>query len=203
MVHPLFSNGITAPTTNHFWGLTENQREEMLEAKCVAEQCNLLRKFSPTYAALNTSWLVDKTPAYYHNLFAIMQRTPNIPVIVTLKDDEDIRKSIQKRKVDAPNINKRLADFHRELELAKKYFPERLFILNYTSLIEDPNKNMDMLFSFLRLRWDPSYLTNHNFNQKGKLFGRPPSSGFNTTRAQCHDCITNPYGGKSHKKKSN
>ncbi|OEU07688.1 hypothetical protein FRACYDRAFT_271907 [Fragilariopsis cylindrus CCMP1102] len=59
-----------------------------------------------------------------------MQRTPNIPVIVTLKDDEDIRKSIQKRKVDAPNINKRLADFHRELELAKKYLPKRLYFLS-------------------------------------------------------------------------
>ena len=85
----------------------------------------------------------------------------------------------------------------------RNIFPKDYFVLNYTSLIEDPNKNMDMLFSFLRLRWDPSYLTNHNFNQKGKLFGRPPSPGFNTTRAQCHDCITNPYGGKSHKKKSN
>ena len=93
-----FYNIMTLPVNNHFWGLTNNQREELLEAKCHAEQYSLLlRKYSPIYDVHNSSWIVDKTPAYYRTLYSIMQRTPKVPVIVTQKTDESIVRSLQKR----------------------------------------------------------------------------------------------------------
>lgn len=189
-----FFDGITKPTTSHFWGLTEHQREQMQAASCVAEQYNIVRKYSPIYEALNTSWLVDKTPAYYRDLYAIMQRTPKIPFVVTQKNDDSIRKSLTKRNTGRRQIEKMLKNFHRQLNLAKKHFPERLFVLNYTSFEKDPNRNMNELFSFLGLRWDPSYLSNHPFNEKGKLFGTPPVPAFNSSRSDCDDCVTDPYG---------
>ena len=190
-----FYEAISAPVKNHFWGLTNNQREELLEAKCHAEQYNLLRKYSPIYDVHNSSWIVDKTPGYYHNLYSIMQRTPKVPVIVTQKDDTSVIRSLQKRGASKLNIEQRLTDFHRELELSKKHFPERIFIMNHTAFTEDPDGVMAELFKFLGLQWDTSYLTNDAFNQKGILLGRPPVPGFNRTRSECKDCkATNPYG---------
>jgi hypothetical protein len=87
---PVFYAGITAPVTNYWWGLNNSHREELLEAKCHAEHYNLLRKYSPIYKVHNSSWIVDKTPRYYQKLYSIMQRTPNVPVIVTQKDDESV-----------------------------------------------------------------------------------------------------------------
>jgi len=182
-VQPFFS-WITlptaTPTSSHGWGLTNNQTEEILAAECAAEQYNLLGKYSPIYSgALNTSWLVDKTPGYVYDLYAIMQRTPKVPVIVTQKDDNSIRQSFEKR--GSYNNTERIKSFHRELELVKKHFSERLFVLNYTAFTEDPDRIMTMLFSFLGLRWDPMYLTLEKFNQKGKISGMRPRKAFNKT----------------------
>lgn len=193
-VNPFFYDGLVASTTEHWWGLTTDQRDEMLQARCLAEQYNLLRKHSPYYKVLTTSWLVDKTPAYYKNLHQIMQRTPDVPFVVTQKDDESMRMSFRKRKMEESSIEKILGTFHEQLDLARKHFPERLYVLNHTALTEDPNRTMEGMFSFLGMQWDPSYLTNDEFNQKGQLFGRPPSPGFNASRSVCNDCVTNPYG---------
>lgn len=43
---------------------------------------------------------------------------------------------------------------------------------------------MNELFEYLGLLWDPSYLTNNAFNEKGKLFGRDPVPSFNSTRSE-------------------
>lgn len=194
LVPPMLFEGLVEPTTNHWWGLSIDQRDKILRASCVAEQYHLLRKHSPIYEALDTSWLVDKTPAYYRNLHAIMQRTPGIPFVVTQKDDDSIRRSFAKRGESKKMIDTTLRTFHRQLELAQKHLPDRLFVMNYTAFTEKPNETMEEVFAFLGLLWDPAYLTNDEFNRKGKLIGRPASPGFNATRSDCKDCVTNPYG---------
>jgi len=185
---PFFYKGLTAPTKNHFWGLTNEQREELLLARCPAEQYHLLRRHSPIYHVHNTSWIVDKTPAYYHQLFSIMQRTPGVPVIVTQKEDDAVIRSLQKRGAKKVDIQRRLINFHRELTLCQSNFPERLYVLNHTTLTTSPNTVMTELFAFLGLLWDPSYLTNAALNQKGKLLGRPSIPAFDQARSACVDC---------------
>jgi hypothetical protein len=141
--------------------------------------------------------VVDKTPAYYRDLYKIMQRTPGIPFVVTQNYDDSIRRSFAKRNVAMQDIEKRLRDFHRELELARKHFPDRLFVMkDYTAFTEKANGTMEKVYAFLGLLWDPAYLTNDKFIRKGKLIGRPASPGFNATRSDCKGCVTNPYGKK-------
>ena len=193
-VPKLLVDGITKPTSNHWWGLTNDQRDELLRAKCVAEQYNLLRRHSPIYKALNTSWIVDKTPAYYNQLYSIMKRTPGVPFVVTQKDDDAIRSSFRKRNESTRTIETKLRVFHSELHKAQRHFSDRLFVMNYTAFTERPDEIMTQVFSFLGLQWDSSYLTNNEFNQKGSLIGRPPSPGFNATRSECQNCVTDPYG---------
>jgi hypothetical protein len=194
----LFYKGLTAPVTNHFWGLSDGHRDEIFEkARCPVEQYNILRKHSPIYKSQKTeeSWIIDKTPAYYHNLFSIMQRTPGVPVIVTKKEDEAVRHSLQKRGASNSEIERRLSNFHRELDLCRTNFPERLFVLDHTEFTRYPNKVMTDLFAFLGLKWDPSYLSNEALNKKGKVIGRPKIPGFDQERSACLDCpTTNPYG---------
>ena len=183
-----FYESITKPVNKQWWGITNNQREKLLEAKCHAEQYNLLRKYSPIYQVHNSSWIVDKTPRYYRTLYSIMQRTPKVPVIVTQKDDESIIRSFQKRGTSKKGIEQYLTIFHHQLKLSKKHFPERLFIMNQTAFTEDPDGVMVELFKFLGLQWDTSYLTNDAFNQKGGLLGIHQVPGFNRTRSECKDC---------------
>merc|ERR1712107_619483 len=99
------------------------------------------------------SWIIDKTPAYYHNLFSIMQRTPGVPVIVTKKEDKAVRHSLRKRGASHSEIERRLLNFHRELDLCRTNFPERLFVLDHTEFTRYPNKVMTDLFVFLGLKW--------------------------------------------------
>jgi len=185
---PFFYKALTAPKKHHFWGLTHEQREELLHAHCPAEQYQLLRRHSPIYHVHNTSWIVDKTPAYTNQLFSIMQRTPGVPVIVTQKEDAAVIRSLQKRGAGKGSIQRRLVNFHRELTLCQSNFPARLYVLNHTTFTTSPNTVMTELFAFLGLLWDPSYLTNAAFNQKGKLLGRPPIPGFDQERSACVEC---------------
>jgi hypothetical protein len=192
---PMFYKGFSASVSRHFWGLSEIHREELfVKARCPAEQYNLLRRNSPIYNVHNTSWIVDKTPAYYHKLFSIMQRTPGVPVVVTQKEDESVIRSLKKRGAKEFDIKRRLANFHREIKLCKSNFPEHIYVLNHTTFTTHPNKIMTELFAFLGLIWDPSYLTNEALNQKGKLIGRPPIPGFDQERSSCLDCNkSQPY----------
>ena len=124
-----------------------------------------------------------------------MQRTPKVPVIITQKDDESVIRSLRRRGAGEVDIAQRLTIFHHQLELSKKHFPERLFIMNQTAFTEDPDAVMVDLFKFLGLRWDTSYLTNDAFNQKGDLLGRRPRMpGFNRTRSACKDCKQEFWG---------
>jgi hypothetical protein len=123
-------------------------------------------------------------------LHVIMQRTPKVPVIFTQKDDESAIRSLRKRGAGEVDTAERcLRILHHQLELSKKCFPERFFIMNQTAFTADPDAVMIDLFKFLELRWDTSYLTNDAFNQKVDLLGRRPRMpGFSRTRSVCKKC---------------
>lgn len=121
-----------------------------------------------------------------------MEKTPGVPFIVTQKEEHLIRESYQKRNHPSTFVEDKLQVFQSELKKAKTAFPDRLFVVNYTEFTHNPNRTMNELFEYLGLLWDPSYLTNNAFNEKGKLFGRDPVPSFNSTRSK--DCVSNPCG---------
>ena len=175
-------NGLIGPTNLRLWGLTETQRYEIEHnASCIAEQYSLLRRYSPFFrpGGINQdSWLVDKTPLYYERLHSVMEKTPGVPVILLHKNEDEIIRSYQKRG-EKPNLEK----YREQLEICQRDFPERLHVLNYTAMAEDPNKIMTDAFDFLGLQWNPDYLTNQALSEKGRPFGAGKEPGFSITRS--------------------
>ena len=186
-ISDFWHNGLIRPTKQRFWGLTEAQRYEIEHnASCIAEQYSLLRRYSPLFrpGGINQdSWLVDKTPRYYAKLHSVMTKTPGVPVILLHKNEDEIIRSYQKRG-EKPNLEK----YREQLEICQRDFPERLHVLNYTAMAEDPNKIMTDAFDFLGLQWNPEYLTNQALSEKGRPFGAGQAPGFSITRSNCVGC---------------
>ena len=199
-VHQTFYDLMSMSTKGHGWGISEAQREQMINIpKCHAEQYAMLRSFSPYFqpSTINEgSWLVDKTPMYYRKLLSVMEQTPGVPVILTQRYNLDILDSYAKRGIATKYARKALKEFHQNKEACETVFPDRLFVLDFNKFGEQPHTVMAEMFAFLGLQWDPSYLSNERFNAKGEPFGRQRSPPFNLTRLNCKDCVgSNPYTG--------
>jgi hypothetical protein len=192
-----FFDWMAKPTNIHHWGMSGEHQSELLTAKCFAEQYYMLRKYSPIYQIHNTSWIVDKTPMYYKKLLSIMGKTPNVPVIITWKDPDNVRKSHLKRNVPIQIIEQKLHTFETQLRLCQSKYPDRIHILNQTELGLDADATLQKMFAFLGLQYDESYKSLEEFNKKGLPLGRPRSPPYNPTKRTCTDgnCqVTDPYG---------
>ena len=152
------------------WGLTLAQRERLTNANCHAEQYVLLREQSPLFSAANglhESWVIDKTPSYFRNLLSIMDRTPNVPVIVTQKSDEAIELSyVTKHGMSIEFFKEQLEIFKTELAKCKEKYPHRVHVVNHTEMLEDVNAAMSKAFAFLELQWVDSYASREPLMEK-------------------------------------
>ena len=165
-------------TSSLHWGLSPHDRDAFVtQAACFAEMYRRVHQASPLFSAAaktQDSWMVDKTPAYVYNLTRILQLTPNVPIVVTVKDEAAQLQSLVKRGVRRKGALQRLAAFERSLQdaLASEH-AHRLILVNMTHLYQHPNVVMANVFDTLGLApWDPAYLTMEALNKKGAPLGR-------------------------------
>ena len=169
-VSPFF-DWMTGPTAyDRLWALTEEQRETLVSHSCHAEQYIQLRKDSPLFHNNTQSWIIDKTPRYIYNLLSIMDRTPGVPVIVTMKTREQQIASWRKRS-DMPDFDvgatrKLVKRVDRILLQAQAKYPGRIHVVNTTELMIHPGAEMNAAFDFLGLRWKRGYKTLDAFTAK-------------------------------------
>jgi hypothetical protein len=178
-VHP-FYEWITDGVEKNQWALSTIQRERLLNATCHAEMYSMLHIFSPVYRHFPDSLIVDKTPGYIYELDAVMDRSPGVPVVVSVKSDEDQLRSWTKRykKPDQTSLLERLQKAKQGLQRALDKYPGRIHVVNTTELYKDPNKAMDQVYDFLGLQWNPEFLSLKHFNIKGKTVGFPQVQPF-------------------------
>lgn len=169
-VSPFF-DWMTGPTAyERLWALTDEQRETLVGHSCHAEQYIQLRKDSPLFQNNTQSWIIDKTPRYIYNLLSIMDRTPGVPVIVTMKTQEQQIASWRKRSdmpdFDAPATRKLVRRVNRILLQAQAKYPGRIHVVNTTELMIHPGAEMNAAFDYLGLRWKRGYKTLDAFSAK-------------------------------------
>lgn len=171
-----FKWSIQTVTSSLHWGLTRKQRDQYVtRSACLAEMYRRVHEASPLFKLPKNadSWIIDKTPSYIYNLTRILQLTPGVPIVVTVKDQDAQLQSLIKRGVRRKGAMSRIAGASRALQDAQAVYPERIFTVNMTDLYLNPNTVMERLFQHLSIGpWDPSFLTMQALNAKGAALGR-------------------------------
>lgn len=176
-----FYNWSIRPVTRSLhWGLTTSQRDYVTQATCFAEMYRRVHALSPLMQPPNDkSWIIDKTPSYIYNLTHIIEKTPRVPVVVTVKDRADQLQSLMKRGVQRKGAMSRISAGEEALRQAQAKFPERIIVVNMTDLQRGPDAVMRDLFDQLHLTWRTAYMTMESLNRKGRHLGRCQVPAFN------------------------
>lgn len=148
------------------WQVSLEDMKSILQAPDHKSMYAILRRKSPI---ISTEKLVDKTPFYSYVLSDAMRRMPGIPVIVTRKSRAEQAASWNARRMRLFDAYFDRASFC--LDEAKREFPERLYIVEYSQWCENPEKIMEGVFSWLGLKWKDEYLSMKAFNEKWYKFG--------------------------------
>eukprot|EP00977_Amphora_coffeiformis_P017702 scaffold5869_cov165-Amphora_coffeaeformis.AAC.11 len=177
-----FYNWSIQPVTKSLhWGLKVSQRKYVTRATCFAEMYRRVHESSPLMQRPNDqSWIVDKTPSYIYNLTHIMEKTPLVPVVVTIKNNADQLRSLTKRGVGRKSALRRMAGGQEALVQARARFPERIITVNVTELQRDPDSVLQNLFGRLHLTWRTDYMSMEYLNKKGRHLGRCQVPAYNT-----------------------
>ena len=152
-------------TNKMMYMLQPDDIADMKNAKTFVEMYDILRHRSHIFNDLvdeeycNKPYkMVDKTPRYvYPEYFeTILERTPDVPVIVLQRPFESLHRSWAAR---THVLKKDWYDavFDNVTDMKEKY-PGRIFVLQYDELMDDPDVTMTKVFEFLGLKWDHQYL---------------------------------------------
>ena len=168
-----FNDWLHGPIKLARWGLTLDQYHEALKSECFEEMYQKVRHMSPLFQLPQNvdSWTIDKTPRYIYNLPEIMKKAPDVPVIVSVKNDKKQIESWMKH-WDQGHIDEapgKLRSAREALQTAKELFGDRIYVVHYEELIQYPDKVMSDVYKFLKLGpWNSSYLSMKTFNSKAE-----------------------------------
>jgi hypothetical protein len=173
-----FYDWLTWTPQNDLWGLNDASRDIVVNASCMAERYNNLHKYSPLfhYDDHKQNYIVDKAPRYLHRLMKVMDETPGVPVIITRRDEAQLRESYRVRGYSDHFINTKIAIAGEQLDEAMKTYPGRIKIVDTSKWTTDPNKVMEDTYNFLGLEWKSEYLTLNALNRKrlpGSVVSKP------------------------------
>jgi len=173
-----FYEWLTWSPENDLWGLNNESRDIVVNARCIAERYRNLHTYSPIfhYGDHEDNLIVDKTPRYLYTLVDVMEKTPGIPVVITNKEESQMWASYKKRGYADDFINSKIRHAKKQIEAAMKKFPGRIKIVDTTSWLENPNEIMEDVYDFLGLEWNPEYLNMKALNSKrlpGSVVSKP------------------------------
>eukprot|EP00551_Chaetoceros_affinis_P002704 CAMPEP_0203650242 /NCGR_PEP_ID=MMETSP0088-20131115/24126_1 /ASSEMBLY_ACC=CAM_ASM_001087 /TAXON_ID=426623 /ORGANISM="Chaetoceros affinis, Strain CCMP159" /LENGTH=284 /DNA_ID=CAMNT_0050508937 /DNA_START=168 /DNA_END=1022 /DNA_ORIENTATION=+ len=179
-VQPWFEwNNAKTRDDDMWYKLQPNDIDDMKNAKDFVEMYNILRERSHLFNDLNDEeycekpyQIVDKTPRYVYptHFEMILKKTPNVPVIVLQKPFEALQKSWAKRE---SVLTKELYDqVFDNVDNMKKKYPNRIFMLQYDELMNEPDNAMKSVFEFLGLKWDHQYLKMAGLKKKFSDYDR-------------------------------
>lgn len=101
---------------------------------------------------------IDKTPAYIYDLTRILKMTGNIPVIVMQKDPKNLAYSYKHRHQPLDEMLRRFTTAYLDnLPKALDFAPDRILIIRFEDLVQNPQKVVPTMLSHFNLDMDPAY----------------------------------------------
>jgi len=132
-------------------------RTPLREARAVFDQLLLALKH------YNATMLLEKTPKHIHAVDRILAVFPNAKFVVTLRNPLDNCASLYKRFAHkkSKGLGYAITRWNRDnlalLKLLEKH-PERVHVVRFEALTENPESTFKGIFEFLELPWQPEIL---------------------------------------------
>lgn len=160
-----------------YYMLSVDDIDLMKHAKDFTELYNILRDRSPLFNEIREDdcsmpQVIDHTPRYIYplHLDRILSKASlaGVPVIVTKKSFEELRKSwAQRGRTLYQDIYNEVYD---NVEIMRKKYPHRITIIDYDDnelfSHDAVSSVMQNIFHSLSLRWDPGYLNMEGLRKK-------------------------------------
>ncbi|MDJ0554513.1 MAG: sulfotransferase [Microcoleaceae cyanobacterium MO_207.B10] len=158
-------------TSKKGWGLKDEDLSYICDADNWAEVYLRIRERAEVIKNKN-ALLFDKTPRYMQKLPHVLERVPDIPCIVIVKDIRSVFWSSYKRtkmtidewykKIFKRTCNHTLSYARSCKKAIEKGLEERILLIRYEELCLDQKTQVKKIFNFLGLEFQESYLTfNH------------------------------------------
>ena len=170
------------------WGLKDEDLSYICNGDNWAEVYLRIRERAEVIKNKNVS-LFDKTPRYMQKLPNVLERVPDIPCLVIVKDIRSVFWSSYKRakmtmdewhkKIFKRTCNHTLSYAKGWKEAIEKGLEKRILLIKYEELCLDQKNEVKKIFDFLGLEFQESYLTFNN-PKYNNVYGREISGQYLT-----------------------
>lgn len=145
------------------WGISEDKMEIILASQGWQEMYQNIVRFSPLFKN-GAVYLLDKTPGYLPVLNSVLKKTA-APCIVIYKKTVFQYLSYKKRNISLYDFQTRYLSYMSGLVHGMQNHPQRIFVLNYESLLGDTLGKLRIIFRFIGLDFMEEYFASF-FSEK-------------------------------------
>jgi hypothetical protein len=162
----------------NLWNLSDPDLEEICSQPIWPDVYRKLRELSPVIEN-KESWIFDKTPRYMAYLTEVLQKVPNVPCIILVRDPRAVFWTRVKRTYNnAPEGISKLEWMEKELDPAcnaylayakgwqkaveNEELASRILLVQYESLCLNTEEESKRLIEFLGLKFYPTILSFDN-----------------------------------------
>lgn len=126
----------------------------------------------------------DKTPKNLYGIDQILKYFPNAKIIIIIRDCRDVAMSLNKAEFSKVSFITAARRWHRDAEITIKMitkYPDKIYLLKYEDLLEDPNGTIKSVLRYCNLSDDPEIIdryTHHDddvVHTKSLLYMKPVS----------------------------
>lgn len=144
-----FYDWLCLPLTGGHWGLSEADREYVVDTDDWGEAYSRLMKVSEVFTD-DQKYIIDKTPGYAYHLKNIKEKIDDIPVFVVLKKIELSYASHKKRNVDYDHFERKYNSFVNSI-LSVKENQDNLYFIWHHDLSSNLEVYLDKICKILKV----------------------------------------------------
>jgi len=167
------------------WELSNADMDYILDTPHWSQCYERAKQRSPVIVD-KSSGLFDKTPIYMLHLNDVLNKTPNIPCVVTVRDPRAIFYSWARWSGHEDDSEEFIRDnLHDYIERYSSYgrgyrhalakYSDRLMLIQFEALCSEPEKVCRNLFDFIGYDFQPEFM---NFSSKYFVYGNTVSTQY-------------------------
>jgi hypothetical protein len=141
------------PVEHSGWGMTVEQRQNVVDSDSWDEAYARLLEYSPDYSG-SERWVIDKTPAYMAELDVVLGKV-DCPCVITQKPIEYQYDSYRKRGMSMSAFATRFKRYHAGLERACRSNSDRIYRISQTDLVSAVDHTVADVCTFIGIEYDP------------------------------------------------
>jgi hypothetical protein len=160
---PQWYNWLLLPVEHSGWGMTAEQRQDVVDSTSWAEAYAKLVTYAPGYTGAET-WVVDKTPAYMGKLDTVLSKV-DCPCLVTEKRIDEQYQSYRKRGKTLDEFARRYRRYYGGLIRAQEAYPDRIRVVPHEGLAIRTDQTLADVCTFIGLAYDDTRMRGERLSE--------------------------------------